>query len=235
MSRGVASLVYDPIVLIGGGNSAGYAVNRWAEMASHHRLPLVVIGEEAVLPYERPALSKGFLLNESVRPPVFNTCVGSGDKRQDDEYYKKWGVALKNSKVTALDVDAKTVTLHTGETLPYSAVVLGTGCAANELQGTGSDLKGVHTLRSLADGLKLVESIQNCKKQEGKAVMIGSGYIGIEVSSALVSSGISDVKVVSPDVRRTLPPPPIRTLPLLLTKCCFLALDHEESVYSGYC
>ncbi len=196
----------NPVVLIGGGTSAGYSINRWVEMAPPKQYQLVVIGEESVVSYERPALSKGFLLNKSVRPPHFNTCVGGGGVSHDDTYYKENSVNFMTStRATALNTDAKIVTLDNGEKLSYSAVVLGTGSAPNEFQGTGGDLKGVHPLYNLQDAFKLADSIESCKNKNGKAVVLGSGYIGVEVSAALVSQGITKVTVVTPDVRWLLP------------------------------
>ncbi len=219
MMQRAAVAACNPVVLIGGGNSVGYAISRWVAMAPPRQHQLVVIGEEAIVSYERPALSKGFLLNKSVRPPGFNTCVGSGGELHDEEYYKKNGLNFrKNTKATALDTDSKMVTLNTGEKLSYSAIVLGTGSTANEFKGTGSDLKGVHILRNLEDGLKLVDSIESCKTKNGKAVVMGSGFIGVEVSTALVSQGITNVKVVSPDVRRLLPSPTHSHLALVSDK-----------------
>ncbi len=225
-----------PVVIVGGGVSGGYAINRWTEIAPPPTCPcpLMVIGEEAVVSYERPALSKGFL-NKNVRPPHFNTCVGSGGTPHDEVYYGKHCVEfITNKKVVKLDVDARTLTLNTGETVSYSAVVLGTGSTAREFDGPGSNLKGVHKLRNLADGLKLVESIEECKKKKGKAVVIGSGFLGVEVASALVSLGINSVTMISKEARST-SHPPILILHLFLMKCCFSASYHDEAASSASC
>lgn len=68
-------------VILGGGVAAGYAALEFARRGGYSRGELCIISEEAVAPYERPALSKGYLLPEgAARLPGFHTCVGANDE-----------------------------------------------------------------------------------------------------------------------------------------------------------
>ena len=98
------------IVVVGGGNAAGYFAR--ACVAAGRGSELTIVAAENVLPYERPALTKGFLHKEGPpRLPGFHTCVGGGGERQTQEWYDANGVeVLLNTRVCAADLPKKTIT-----------------------------------------------------------------------------------------------------------------------------
>ena len=144
---------------------------------------IVLIGEEPSRPYERPPLSKDYL---------------RGDKTFEDAavhpsgFYDDQGIELRTSTVvTAVDTAARTVTLAGGESVPYGGLLLATGAAPRRLRGPGSELAGVHYLRSVEDSDALRDAIKNA----ANVVVIGAGWIGSEVAASARQLG-ADVAVV---------------------------------------
>lgn len=176
------------IVVVGGGNAAGYFAR--AVVAAGKGADLCIVAAEDVLPYERPALSKGFLHKESPpRLPGFHTCVGGGGERQTKEWYDANGVeVMLGTRVTAADLVNKTVTTDAGSAIAYEKLVVATGCTALRLpQSMGGGLPGVHYLRDNADALALYDAMGAAKR----AVVIGGGYIGLECAAALATWGMN--------------------------------------------
>ncbi|GJS79572.1 monodehydroascorbate reductase 4, peroxisomal [Tanacetum coccineum] len=191
------SFVY---VIIGGGVAAGYAALEFTKKGVSHG-ELCIISDESVAPYERPALSKGFLLPEGIRlelsvafsfPPArlpgFHTCVGANEEKLTPNWYKEHGIELiLGTRVESADVRRKTLLTSTGETITYKFLIIATGARATRLEEigiTGSDAENVCYLRDLADATKLVTMMGKCTG--GNAIVIGGGYIGIECAASLV-------------------------------------------------
>ncbi|MBA55068.1 MAG: pyridine nucleotide-disulfide oxidoreductase [Pseudomonadales bacterium] len=144
---------------------------------------ILVIGDEPIAPYHRPPLSKAFLMKEKTADQleIFKPSV-----------YEKAGVEFKlNARVSKIDRAGKSITLDSGETLPYTKLALCTGARVRKLDIPGGDLPGVHYLRDLADS----EAIQGSVKEGGKAVIVGGGYIGLETAASLRKLGM-DVTVL---------------------------------------
>ncbi|XP_006828797.2 monodehydroascorbate reductase 5, mitochondrial isoform X1 [Amborella trichopoda] len=185
-------------VIVGGGNAAGYAARTFVE----HGLAdgrLCIVSKEAVAPYERPALTKAYLFPLDKKParlPGFHTCVGSGGERQTPEWYEKQGIeVLYEDPVTTLDTEAQTLTTASGKLLKYGSLIIATGCTAARLpEGIGGNLPGVHYIRDVADADMLISSLKKAKK----VVVIGGGYIGMEVAAATVGWNL-DTTVIFPD------------------------------------
>jgi NADPH-dependent 2,4-dienoyl-CoA reductase/sulfur reductase-like enzyme len=119
------------------------------------------------------------------------------------EEFKKTGIDVKiKTQVKGVDAQKGTLSLSDGTTLPYDILVMATGADALRLDIPGADLEGVHVIRNLMDTLKLKAYLneQSCRK----AVLIGAGYIGMEMCEALRNLGI-EVKVMD-----ILPRPAIR-------------------------
>lgn len=176
------------IVVVGGGNSAGYFAR--AIVAAGRGADLCIVGAEDVLPYERPALSKGFLHKEAPpRLPGFHTCVGGGGERQTQEWYDANGVeVMLSTRVTAADLANKTLTTDSGSSITYEKLVVATGCTALKLPAAmGGALPGVHYVRDIADALALYDAMGSAKK----AVVIGGGYIGLECAASLATWGLN--------------------------------------------
>ncbi|CAM0944613.1 unnamed protein product [Alopecurus aequalis] len=188
-------------VVLGGGVAAGYAALEFARRGGYSRGELCIISEEAVAPYERPALSKGYLLPEGPsRLPKFHTCVGSNDELLTTKWYKEQGIELVlGTRVISADVRRKTLLTATGETISYKTLIIATGARALKLEEfgiSGSDTANICYLRSLDDADKLVSAMNSCSG--GNAVVIGGGYIGMECAAALVTNKIR-VTMVFPE------------------------------------
>lgn len=185
-------------VIVGAGNAAGYAARQFV----HHGVKpgeLCLIGSEPYFPYERPALSKGVLMNPKARLPGFHTCVGSGGDRQPPEWYTEHGIIAKLGKpVASLDAKAKSVVIDGGETVTATeAVILATGAEPIRLTKTpGHDLKGIHYLRENDEGVALADALQANKDKW--VLVVGGGYIGMEVAAAALTVGCK-VKLVFPE------------------------------------
>lgn len=184
-------------VIVGGGNAAGYAARTFVEngMADGK---LCIVSKESVAPYERPALTKAYLFPLDKKParlPGFHTCVGSGGERQTPEWYKDKGIeVMYGTTVTGLDISTQTLTTASGNRLKYGSLIIATGCSASRLPDKiGGSLPGVHYIRDVADADLLVSSMQSAKK----LVIIGGGYIGMEVAAAAAAWKI-DTTVVFP-------------------------------------
>lgn len=180
-------------VILGGGVAAGYAARAFVEKGLG-KGELAIISEESVAPYERPALSKGFLIgNPPARLPGFHTCVGSGGERLAPEWYKEHGIdLLLSSTVNQVDPATKTLKLSSGDIVHYDTLIVATGCSAvkfSDLGFSGADYRGIHYLRNIQDAEKLYDAIKAYKGKE--AVVIGGGYIGMEVAAALVQNQVS--------------------------------------------
>lgn len=144
---------------------------------------IVVAGEEDHLPYDRPPLSKGFLLG-SVEPAELRLAT-------DDELPDvAWRLA---HRATGLSTDADgrhTVTFATGESITADEVVVATGARARTIPGY-AEIAGVHSLRNLDDAHALRETLSAARH----LVIIGAGFIGAEVASSARSLGV-DVTIV---------------------------------------
>ncbi|KAM0911577.1 hypothetical protein ACQ4PT_013355 [Festuca glaucescens] len=181
-------------VILGGGVAAGYAaleLVRHRDGASPGQL--CIISDEAVAPYERPALSKSYLLPQgAARLPAFHTCVGGNDELLTEQWYKDHGIELVlATRVVSADVRRKALLTDTGETISYNTLIVATGARALKLEEFGvtvSDAGNVCYLRGLVDADKMVGVMRSC--HGGNAVVIGGGYIGMECAAALVANEI---------------------------------------------
>lgn len=187
-------------VILGGGVAAGYAAREFTKRGISHG-ELCIISEESVAPYERPALSKGFLLPEDPsRLPSFHTCVGTNGERLTPRWYKEHGIELVlGTRVKSADVKRKTLLTATGETISYKILIIATGARALRLEEfglNGSDAGNICYLRDLADATRLVDVMQS--SVGGNAVIVGGGYIGMECAASLVINKIN-VTMVFPE------------------------------------
>jgi NADPH-dependent 2,4-dienoyl-CoA reductase/sulfur reductase-like enzyme len=138
---------------------------------------VVLVGEEDHRPYERPPLSKGLLLGTGNRDDAF---VHSAQWYVDNDVDLRTGV-----RATSLDRDSRAVELADGSRLTYDRLLLATGSRPRRLSAPGADLGGVLYLRTLGDSERLDASIA-----EGtRVVLIGGGWIGLEVAAAARTRG----------------------------------------------
>ena len=132
---------------------------------------LILIGDENGLPYQRPPLSKEFLLGELDPERLLY---------RKAEYFEKLGVELTlDDAVEKLDASRCTVSLRSGRTLKYSKLALATGARVRALQCAGSDSPDVFYIRTLADSLNVRQRLQTAKS----VVVVGGGFIGLEAGA----------------------------------------------------
>ena len=182
------------LVIVGAGQSAAQCVLTLKR--NNFEKPIVVIGEEDHLPYQRPPLSKDYLSGDVELDRVYM-------KTQD--FYDQNNVTVKvATKVLSLDRREKMVHLSKGEALPYENLVLATGSRVRQLEVEGSDLKNINYLRSINDSNNLKDQFQKGKS----LVIIGAGYIGLEVAAAAVKKGLKVTVVEMEDrvMSRTVDP-----------------------------
>ncbi|KAK4486476.1 hypothetical protein RD792_009156, partial [Penstemon davidsonii] len=185
-------------LIVGGGNAAGYAARTFVD----HGLAdgkLCIVSKEAYAPYERPALTKGYLFPLDKKParlPGFHTCVGSGGERQTPDWYKEKGIEmLYEDPVADIDIEKQTVRTDSGKLLKYGSLIIATGCTASRFPDKiGGNLPGVHYIRDIADANSLISSLENAKK----VVIVGGGYIGMEVAAAAAGWKL-DTTIVFPE------------------------------------
>ncbi|EON24221.1 FAD-dependent pyridine nucleotide-disulfide [Nocardioides sp. CF8] len=138
---------------------------------------VVVIGDEAALPYQRPPLSKAYLAGKSSLEEL---------AIRKAEFYDKQKIRLLRATVTEIDRAAGQVVLGDGQTLAYDGLALCTGGRARPLAVPGIDLPGVFYLRAFAD----VEAIREAAASGRRAVIVGGGYIGLETAASLRALGL---------------------------------------------
>lgn len=190
-------------VVLGGGNASGYAAKEFVG-AGGQAGELCIITDEAVVAYERPALTKGFLIpTVNARLPGFHTCVGGGGERQDPDWYAKHGIEyLTGSAVTSVDLASKSLKLGSGKEITYEKLIIATGARSTKLsdfQVPGAELEGVYYLRNVADGLSFVDAVKSAKEAgHTKIVLIGGGYIGMEVAAAIHGYDL-DITILLPE------------------------------------
>lgn len=187
-------------LILGGGVAAGYAAREFVKLGLGPG-ELGIISKEAVAPYERPALSKAYLFPEgAARLPGFHVCVGSGGERLLPEWYTEMGIDLiLNVEVTKADLASKTLTTEAGAAYTYDNLIIATGATFIKLSDfgvQGADAKGIFYLREIHDADALVEAIK--AKKEGTAVVVGGGYIGLELAATLTMNKLS-VTMVYPE------------------------------------
>ena len=137
---------------------------------------IVLLGDEPAPPYQRPPLSKAYMSGEMARE---RTLIRS------EAYYAKSAIELRlGVRAGRILRDRRAVMLDDRE-LPYDALVLCTGTRARRLGLPGEDLAGVFYLRTLADS----ERIRAAARPGARAVIIGGGYIGLEVAASLAKLG----------------------------------------------
>jgi len=158
-------------VVIGGGAGSAAAVAELRKQGYDGSLTLV--SAENTVPYERPPLSKGFLLGTSGQVPV-----------KDAVWYEQASVELiLGSRATRLDLAARTVTLSGGAVLGYDQLLLATGVRPRVLPGLDGD--GVCYLRTSEDAAALRDRMTAA----GHVAVLGGGFIGCEVAAAAIRLG----------------------------------------------
>ncbi|RPF19713.1 NAD(P)/FAD-dependent oxidoreductase [Myceligenerans xiligouense] len=185
----------EPIVLVGGGLASARAAETLR--AEGYDGDVVVVTGEAHQPYERPPLSKDFLRAESERDVVFPLA---------EDWYDKHGVEVRTGTLAVgLDAADHVLTFADGVNLSYSRCLLATGSSPRPLDVPGTDLSGVHYLRTLDDADRLARVILDCSLEgTGRVAVVGDGWIGLEVAASARTLGL-DVTVVGQNTAPLVP------------------------------
>ncbi|CAN5136107.1 FAD-dependent oxidoreductase [soil metagenome] len=163
------------VVIVGAGHAGGSAAAFLRQYG--HTGPIVLIGDEPLLPYQRPPLSKAWLKGEADAESL---------QLKPSSWYEEAGVSLRlGGVVVSLNRGAKTVTLASGENLPYDYLILATGARARALPIPGADLAGVLALRTAADA----EILKGALGPGKRLAVVGGGYVGLEAAASTVALG----------------------------------------------
>jgi apoptosis-inducing factor 3 len=172
------------VVIVGGGAAGNVA----AETLRHEGYsgPITMLTADDSAPYDRPNLSKDYLAGNAPEEWI---------PLHPAEFYAENRIDLRlGARVTAIDKDAKRLTLEGGDGLSYDALLLATGADPIRLLIAGTELPHVHYMRTLRDSSAIIERAKTAKN----AVVMGASFIGLEVAASLRARGLA-VSVVAPD------------------------------------
>ncbi len=171
------------VVIIGGGQAASQAATSLRQEG--WTAPITILCEEDRPPYQRPPLSKKFLEGALEADRLL---------LKPEEFYTQNDIDLRlGVRAVSIDVDAKSVSLASGEKLGYDKLVIATGATPRKLPIPGADADGAFYLRSAADALALKPRLG-----EGKSIaIIGAGYVGLEVAATARKAGANVVIIES--------------------------------------
>jgi len=148
---------------------------------------VIMLGTETERPYERPPLSKGYLLGKDEKSTIYV---------HEEGWYAEHEVDLRlGVTVTSVDPAGRTVTTADGQSVAFDRLLLATGASPRKLEVLGADRDGVLYLRTVADSERLAAAFQG----GGRVATIGAGWIGLEVTAAAREAGC-DVTVIEPEV-----------------------------------
>ncbi len=157
------------MVIIGGGQAAAQAIETLRRRG--HLGPITLIGDEALLPYQRPSLSKRFLAGTLERDRLL---IRHAAHYHDHAVETRLGFAA-----VKIDRAQHRVELADGSSVDYERLLLATGSSARQIQVPGAELAGVHYLRTFSDVDKLRPELSPGRR----CVIVGGGFIGLEVAS----------------------------------------------------
>jgi 3-phenylpropionate/trans-cinnamate dioxygenase ferredoxin reductase subunit len=165
----------EPFVIIGAGLAGAKAAEALREQG--YDGPVVLVGEEDHRPYERPPLSKEYMTGKSERETIFVHAEG---------WYADHGIELRlGRRAAAIDRGHHQVRLTDGSRLAYTKLLLTTGSSPRHLPVLGANADRVHYLRTVDDS----ERLKSLFGQIERLVVIGGGWIGLEVAAAARGAG----------------------------------------------
>lgn len=171
-----------PTVLIAG---AGHGAGQVVATLKQHRFDgrIVLVGDEPYLPYQRPPLSKKFLSGDMPPERLYFKPASFYDDPQIEIHL--------DTHIREVDREAGCVRTDKGEQLGFDTLIMATGSRVRRIPVAGSDLDGIHYLRNIAD----VDAIHADTRTAKRIVIVGAGYIGLEVAAVTRQLGL-DVTVI---------------------------------------
>ncbi len=169
------------IAVIGGGQAGHSAAARLRSLGYEGRITLICGEQEP--PYQRPPLSKKFLLDQFARTRLY---------LRGESFYSDNDIELRlGTWCQHIDIDSKRIDCG-DDSIPFDKLIIATGSHPRTVGAPmGGNLAGIHTIRSLADSDRIKSELDKC----ARAIVIGGGYIGLEAAASLKSKGL-DVTVV---------------------------------------
>lgn len=164
------------VAVIGGGQAGAQTIA--SLRAEGFTGNVVLLGDEPTLPYQRPPLSKAFLAGELARDRLLLKPAG---------FYQQSEVDVRlNTIATGIDHPQRLITLDSGQSVAYDHLVFATGGRPRPLTSPGADHPALHYLRTLSD----VDGIRKRFHSGARLVVIGGGYIGLEVTAIARKCGL---------------------------------------------
>jgi 3-phenylpropionate/trans-cinnamate dioxygenase ferredoxin reductase subunit len=163
------------LVIAGGGLTAARAIKSYRESGGGGRIAL--LSKERDLPYHRPALSKRYLRGETTEAPFAEDAAFYGNNDVE---------VLLETTVTGVDTGTRAVATDVGP-FHYNKLLIATGATPRRLQVAGAELEGVYALRTLRDS----QAIRTGARAAEQAVVVGGGFIGMEVAASLRQLGLA--------------------------------------------
>jgi 3-phenylpropionate/trans-cinnamate dioxygenase ferredoxin reductase subunit len=157
------------VVIAGAGHAAGQVAASLRQNGFDG--DILLVGEEAWLPYQRPPLSKRFLAGEVPAERLYFKPPDFYDSHRIDR--------CLGTRITAVDRDRRDIVTAAGERIAYDTLVLATGSRARHVEVPGSELDGLHYLRTIDDVARIRAGLDTAKH----VGIIGAGYIGLEVAA----------------------------------------------------
>ena len=180
-------------VIVGAGLAGAKAAETLREEGFDGQL--VLIGDEAERPYERPPLSKEYLRGEIGEKPYVHPDAFYGEHQID---------LLTSTRVTGIDLGVSELLLEGDRRLGYDRLLLATGSVPRRLHVPGADLDGIHYLRTVGDSELIGERIEHGQR----LVVVGSGWIGAEIAASARQKGceVTMIEMASLPLERVLGP-----------------------------
>lgn len=164
------------VVIVGASHAAAETIASLRKFAWDGQI--ILIGDEPVLPYQRPPLSKAYYKGEVAAEKLLI---------RPESFYEKNKVEVKlGLRAKRIDRQSKSIHLSNGETIDYSYLILATGTRARRLPIEGADLTNINYLRTKQD----VDGIKSQLKKSSTLVIVGAGYIGLEMAASAVKQGV---------------------------------------------
>ncbi|HEY1077765.1 MAG TPA: FAD-dependent oxidoreductase [Fontimonas sp.] len=164
------------VVIIGGGQAGGEVASELRKLGFDGRV--IILGDEAFLPYKRPPLSKAYLAGTMSEEQLYTMQAASLEKA-NIEY--RGGMAVAH-----VDRGAKTVALTDGTTLAYDHLVFATGGRPRPMPVAGAELQNIFLFRSITD----VQKIRTQCAPGKRVAIVGGGFIGLEAAAVLLKQGL---------------------------------------------
>src|SRR5215467_12678116 len=164
-------------LMIGGGLASATAAETLRAAGAEGGI--AILSAEKTLPYHRPPLSKGFLLNG---PDKTNILI------REEAFYRDRDIQIHlGARVRRVDVDSRTIETDGGARFRFGKLLIATGASVDKLSLPGANLAGVHYLHTVSDALSLYRNIGHVQR----AVVIGASFIGMELAAAFAMRGIA--------------------------------------------